>query len=144
MAMEINTQILIKANAEKVWAVLTDAKSYPLWNPFIKSMQGELKVGNKIEVKIQPPSSNLMTFKPTVINLDPCKRLSWLGHLFINGLFDGEHKFEIVDNQDGSVTFLQSEEFKGLLIPLFGEKMWNNTRDGFELMNKKLKEVCEI
>ncbi|MCC7533735.1 MAG: SRPBCC domain-containing protein [Bacteroidia bacterium] len=143
MAKEIKTEILIHSTPEKIWSILTNFNNYPNWNPFIKSIKGEVKVGNKITVRIEPPESKGMTFKPKVLTFEPNKELSWLGHLMFAGLFDGEHKFEIIDNGNGITTFRQSEEFKGILVPLFKKQLDNNTKRGFEEMNKKLKELAE-
>jgi len=143
MTIEIKTEIIIHANIEKVWSIITDFKNYPNWNPFIKSINGDVKVDNIITVRIEPPESKGMTFKPKVLSYDANKKLSWLGHLFFPGLFDGEHKFEVVDNGNGSTTFLQSEIFNGILIPLFKKELRINTKNGFENMNNKLKELAE-
>jgi len=59
------------------------------------------------------------------------------------GLFDGEHKFELIDNNNGTTTFVQSEKFTGILVPLFRKMLDVNTRNGFSLMNEKLKELAE-
>ncbi len=143
MAKEIKTEILIHSTPEKIWSILTNFNNYPNWNPFIKSIKGEVKVGNKITVRIEPPESKGMTFKPKVLTFEPNKELSWLGHLMFAGLFDGEHKFELIDNGKGITTFRQSEEFKGILVPLFKKQLDNNTKRGVEEMNKKLKELAE-
>lgn len=66
-----------------------------------------------------------------------------MGHLFIKGLFDGEHSFELIDNLDGTTTFIQSEKFEGILIPLFKKMLDVNTKEGFESMNKALKARVE-
>lgn len=143
MAKEIKTEIVINATPEKVWSVLTNFDNYPNWNPFIKSINGEVKVGNNITVRIEPPASKGMTFKPKVLTLETNKELSWLGHFLFTGFFDGEHKFELFDNGDGTTTFRQSEKFKGILVPLFKKQLDNNTKRGFEEMNTKLKELSE-
>jgi len=143
MAKEIKTEILIHATPEKVWSILTNFGNYPNWNPFIKSINGELKVGNKITARIEPPEANGMTFKPIILTFETNKELSWLGHLFIPGLFDGNHKFELIDNKNGTTTFIQSENFKGILVPLLKNQLDNNTKRGFVEMNKKLKELAE-
>lgn len=140
MAKEINTEILINATPEKVWSILTSFDDYPNWNPFIKSIKGEAKVGNKIKVNIEPPNSKAMTFEPRVLAFETNKELRWLGHLLFKGLFDGEHKFEIIDNGNGTTTFKQSEKFKGILIGLLNLE---KTKNGFEAMNEKLKEMAE-
>lgn len=84
-----------------------------------------------------------MTFKPKVLTFLKNRELSWLGHLLLPGLFDGEHKFELIDNGKGTTTFIHSERFKGILVPLFKEKLNKNTKNGFIEMNKKLKELTE-
>jgi hypothetical protein len=76
MAKEIKTEILINATPEKVWLILTSFINYPNWNPFIKTIQGEVKIGNKIKVKIQPPNSKVMTvysgqYDPSFRDIDP-------------------------------------------------------------------------
>lgn len=143
MSKEIKTEITINANPIKVWKLLTDFENYPNWNPFIKSINGEVKVGNKITARIEPPDASGMTFKPIVLTYEPNKELRWIGTLLFKGLFDGEHKFELVDNRNGTTTFIQSERFNGILVPLFAKQLDNNTKRGFELMNKKLKEMAE-
>jgi hypothetical protein len=143
MAKIINTEILIQASPDKVWAILTDFEKYPEWNPFIKSLTGIVSVGNIITVKLEPPGAKGMTFKPVVLAFEKNKELRWLGHLLFPGLFDGEHRFEITDNKNGTTTFRQSESFKGILVPLFNKMLDINTMDGFNMMNRKLKELAE-
>lgn len=143
MAKEIKTQVLIKASPEKVWEVLTNFNNYPAWNPFIKSVKGNVKVSDKIIVRLEPPEGREMTFKPKVLAFDSQKEFRWLGHLLFPGLFDGEHKFELIDNHDGTTTFIQSEKFKGILVPLFKKMLDTNTVNGFNLMNQKLKQLVE-
>src|SRR5919206_3637792 len=51
---ELHSQIEIDAPAERVWHLLTDFASYPQWNPFIRSISGEPRVGERLEVRIEP------------------------------------------------------------------------------------------
>jgi hypothetical protein len=141
--MNITTSITINATAEKVWSILTDFENYHQWNPFITSIAGEIKVGNTLQVTIAPPNSNTMKFKPTLLVANEHKELKWKGKLLFKGLFDGEHRFEIIDNKNGTVTFVQSENFTGVLVPLFKKTININTKNGFVLMNEKLKERAE-
>ena len=143
MAKEIRTEIVIQANKEQIWEVLTNFEEYPEWNPFIQSIAGPIVKGGKLEVKIVPPNSKGMTFKPTINELEVNTQLTWLGSVLIKGLFDGAHQFELIDNKDGTTTFFHSEVFKGILTPLFGKKFKTNTKIGFEQMNIKLKERVE-
>lgn len=140
---EIVTNIIIKALPSKVWQVLTDFEQYPNWNPFIKSITGEVKVGNTIVVRIEPPGAQGMTFKPTVLAFKPNKEFRWKGKLLVKGLFDGEHIFELTDNGNGTTTLVQREVFTGILVPLFAKMLDNNTIAGFKLMNDALKLRAE-
>lgn len=140
--MTIKTEIVINAPAEKVWNILTDFKNYPIWNPFIQSLEGNVKVGNQIKVRISPPEGNAMTFKPKVLVYESERELTWLGTLVFKGLFDGEHSFKLVRNTDGTTTFIQSEDFSGILVGLLKGTL-GKTKMGFELMNEKLKSLAE-
>jgi hypothetical protein len=143
MAKEIKTEILIRATPEKVWAILTDFDNYRSWNPFIRSVTGEVAVGSTITARLEPPGAGGMTIKPKVLVFETNKELRWLGHLVFPGLFDGEHAFELIDTGDGTITFRQTEKFTGILVPLFEKMLDANTTDGFNLMNRKLKESAE-
>lgn len=134
---EIYTEILIKAPAPVVWNVLTDFENYPNWNPFIKSLKGDLAVGKRIRVSIEG-----MTFKPQILVCEKNRELRWLGNLLFRGLFDGEHRFLLIDHGDGTTTFQHSEQFEGILVGIFARQL-AQTKTGFELMNQKLKEQAE-
>lgn len=136
--MRIETEVRINATAEKVWQVLTDFNGYPKWNPFITSLEGEVKVGKEIKVVLAD-----MTFKPIVKSYEPFKKFSWLGKLWIKGLFDGHHQFEIIEESAGYVILKHSEDFKGVLVPLFKKKLNNGTKKGFMAMNKEVKMRAE-
>jgi len=143
MALEIRTEIIIHATPEKIWRILTNFNDYYNWNPFIKSIKGNVAVGEKIIARIEPPEANGMTFKPKIVTFVKNKEFSWLGHLLFPGLFDGMNKFELVDNGDGTTKFIQSEIMKGVLVPFFKTILNINTKNGFVEMNEKLKELAE-
>jgi len=140
---EIRTEILIHADPSKIWSILMDFGKLPDWNPFIKSIQGQAIAGQKIKVRLEPPDAMGMTIKPRVLAVNKEKEFRWMGHLIFPGLFDGEHIFEFVDNRNGTTTFIQREVFQGILIPLFKKMLDDNTRRGFESMNRQLKIESE-
>lgn len=144
MKKELKTEILIKATPEKVWSIFSDFDNYPKWNPFVKSIQGKVLTGNKIKVRLEPPEAHGMTIKPKVLVYKKNRELRWIGHLLIPGLFDGEHRFTIHNNANGTVKFEQCEQFSGILVPLFKKLLDKNTKNGFIQMNNKLKELAEI
>ena len=140
---EIHTEIEINAPTEEVWRVLTDFAAYPEWNPFVRRGEGEVKVGARLHVSIQPSGGKGMSFRPTVLVADPDRELRWLGRLWVPGLFDGEHAFVIEPLGEGRVRFVQRERFGGLLVPLLSKMLDGETRRGFEEMNRTLKLRAE-
>ncbi len=143
MAYLLHTEIEIEATSSRIWEILTDFENYPTWNPFIQSLNGNVKVGHTIEIHLTPPDAKVMTFKPKILVFEKEKELRWLGKLLMPGLFDGEHIFKLRDNGNGTTTFIQQEKFKGLLVPLLKKQLENNTKNGFMRMNEALKELAE-
>jgi hypothetical protein len=142
MPKTLRTQIEISASKEKVWGILADFPAYPLWNPFIKSIEGEARTGTKLDVRMQPPGARRITLHPRVLSAVPGRELTWLGHLLVPGIFDGEHRFLIHERDGNTVTFVQEELFKGALVSITG-RMLERTRVGFENMNQALKKRAE-
>jgi hypothetical protein len=140
---ELCSEIEIQASAERVWQLLTDFAGFPQWNPFIRRAIGKVKMGERLEVTIQPSGAQGMTFKPTVLKAEPNRELRWLGRLVLPGLFDGEHSFTIEPRGENRVRFVQREIFTGLLVPLLARGLDTDTRRGFEEMNRALKVRAE-
>lgn len=42
-----------------------------------------------------------------------------------------------------TTRFIQRENFSGILLPMLWKQLNTKTKEGFELMNQKLKERCE-
>jgi len=139
----LHTQIDIDAPAERVWDALTTIADYPIWNSFIPHLAGTLAPGERLEVRLEPPGGAAMTFRPTVLAVEPARGLRWVGHLLIPGLFDGEHQFEIQPLGPGRVRFVQQERFTGVLVPLFARTLDAHTLPGFNAMNAALKARAE-
>jgi hypothetical protein len=140
--LELRREIEIDAPPEQVWQVLAGFASYPEWNPFITSIEGEPREGAKLEVRIAPPGGRPMTFRPTVRAARPSRELRWLGRVLLPGIFDGEHVLAIEPLGEGRSRFIQSERFTGLLVPALRGTL-DKTERGFEQMNQALKARVE-
>jgi hypothetical protein len=143
MANQILKSIEIDAPPNIVWEVLTDFKRFNQWNPFIRSITGEVARGAQLQVQIHPPDGDSMIFRPVVLVAEPERELRWLGRFLFAGVFDGEHCFQIEPLSDRRVKFIHSEAFSGLLVPLFWRSLDTQTRKGFEEMNQALKLRAE-
>jgi hypothetical protein len=143
VAKELKTTIEINASANMLWTELTDFDRYSEWNPFIRSISGKAKQGEKLEVLMQPPGGSGMRFRPVILALQPERELRWIGRLMLPGIFDGEHRFQIEPIGEGRIRLIHSEIFSGLLVPLLWQKLEAQTRQAFEQMNHALKNRLE-
>jgi hypothetical protein len=138
----IHTEIGIMAPASRVWEEFAAADRWAEWNPFARVM-GKLALGERLTVVLTPPGKSAMTFRPTVVKLEPGRELRWLGHLGVAGLFDGEHGFRVVPEDVGRCRFEQFETFTGILVAPILWLAGAATREGFEAMNRALKARAE-
>ncbi|MDS0297430.1 SRPBCC domain-containing protein [Halogeometricum sp. S1BR25-6] len=140
---EILTSIEIAATPERVWTVLTDFEAYDEWNPFAR-IAGKPNVGAHPQVRLTPPDGRAMTFRPEVTVVEPDRELRWLGHLYVPGLFDGEHRFVLEPLDGGARTrFVHAETFGGVLAGPLLRMVGDDTQAGFEAMNGALKRRAE-
>jgi hypothetical protein len=138
---KIATTVSIEADAGTVWSVLTDRDRS--WSPFVRTLDGRLEPGERLTVRLQPEGGRAMTFRPRVLRAEPGRTLVWLGRTGLPFVFDGEHRFEIVDEGPGRVRLEQSERFSGVLVPLFTRRFWSRTRAGFEALNEAVRDRAE-
>ncbi|PRP77201.1 Polyketide cyclase/dehydrase [Planoprotostelium fungivorum] len=148
----ISTSIDITAPPAKVFSVLTDFETYPLWNPFLLSVTPSttpVLPGITLTNIIKSGDSN-MTFRPTVTAFQKDRRFEWLGKLLWGGLFDGRHHFTIVESKEGGCTLVHGEDFSGLIVWLgrisggqWYKNLMQQTRGGFIRMNEELKRRTE-
>lgn len=140
---EISVAVDLDTTPDRVWEVLTDTAGHSSWDPFITSIAGTLAVGERLQIRIAPPGGKPMSFRPTVTEVQPPHRLSWLGHLGFPGLFDGAHAFTLTPLPNGRTQLVQSERFSGVLVGLAGNLL-AKTEAGFEAMHTALaKELSE-
>jgi hypothetical protein len=142
MNKSITTEIIINASKEQVWHLLTDFSKYPYWNPFIISIKGKLETGKKLTNTLMN-GKKPMVFKPVVLSVVRYQYFDWLGSLFIRGIFDGHHYFEIDELSASQVKLTQGEHFSGILSTYILKKIGNDTRNNFISMNQAIKAIAE-
>jgi len=143
MSRRIVTQVEIAAPPARVWSVLTAWEAYPEWNPFIREITGAQAEGSRLSVLFQFAEGRTARFRPKLRSFKPGKELIWLGHLFVPGLFDGEHAFHLEELAGDRTLFIQRESFHGFLVPFLWRAIKRPTRRGFMLMNAALKGRIE-
>ena len=140
--MQLRTEIEIDAAPERVWSVLTDFPHYHAWNPFITSVEGDLAVGSTLVIRVSPPESSESKLRPKLLVCEAPRELRWRGHLFVKGLLDGEHFFQVEELPEGRTRFVHGEDFSGLLLRFVHRQLTEVAR-GFVYMNQALKKRVE-
>jgi hypothetical protein len=140
---EIRTEIEIKASPQMAWQVLTDFDNFPQWNPFIRKINGEAKVGIKLEIYLQTSRGKNRTYRPTVTKVEPNHELRWLGKSLVPGIFNGERIFTIEPLEVNYIRFVHREVFTGLGAFLAGNRLDKDLYQSFDKMNNAFKEKVE-
>jgi len=110
----------IKASKETIWKILTDAASYPQWDPGVDRIEGRIAPGEKVTAytKLNPNRA----FPAKVIEFVPGQKMTWSGGMPL-GLFKGVRTFTLVPKNDGSIDFTLREEYSGPLLPMIGKSI---------------------
>jgi hypothetical protein len=80
-----------------------------------------------------------MTVKPKIVTAEPGVELRWAASL--PGIMSGEHSFRL-SAAGGGTTLVQSEAFRGLLVPLSG-KILSRSEASFQSLNEAIKKRVE-
>lgn len=139
----IKTDIIIEAAVSTVWQVLMDKESYPDWNPFIHHIEGEMKVGETLTNTLMQANGKSIQFTPTVLAAEENKEFRWLGHLWMKGIFDGEHYFLLESLSATQTRLIHGENFTGILAGILMKMIGEDTKKGFVAMNEALKSRAE-
>lgn len=139
----IETSIIINKPVAQVWNIFSDFENYENWNPFVKSVKGDVKKGNQIEVTLTPEGMNEQVFTPQVLDFTPNKSFRWKGKLGMKGIFDGEHYFNFETIENGKTKLTHGENFSGILSGIVLKMIGEKTENGFHAMNEALKKECE-
>ena len=128
----------IDAPPMAVWAVLTDLRRYPEWNPLFREASGEVAVGSRITLRaVQPANGRLMTVKAKIVAADPGAELRWASAL--PAIMSGEHSF-VLTPLNGGTRLAQTEIYGGLLAATVSVP---RTETIFQAMNDALKQRVE-
>ncbi|MGB9175150.1 MAG: SRPBCC domain-containing protein, partial [Methanoregula sp.] len=104
---------------------------------------GTGRVGEKITADLRPSGATGMKIRPFLLKVVPGREMRWRGHLFVPGLFDGEHVFEIRPLGEEICLFVQHEYYSGLLLPFLETMLKTDTARGFTEMNEALRTRAE-
>ncbi len=137
----LDTWTDIDARPQRVWEMLVDFKSWEQWNPFIPVVEGDLRVGERMRIKVVPPGLKPMVFKPKVYEVKPQEKILW-GGSFLWIVYRGDHAFLLEPLPGEKTRFRQIERFRGPMVLLMGN-MIKKTEIGYHQMNLAFKRHVE-
>src|ERR1039458_2260003 len=114
MSLSYKVQRTIQADPERIWALLTDAASYPAWTPTGATVGGRVAVGQTI--KLVPTVNPKRPFSLKVTELEGPRRMVWSDGMPL-GLFKGVRTYSLNPTDAGS-EFEMEEVYSGPLAPL--------------------------
>jgi len=113
LSMSCRVELTIRARPATLWRLLTNAKDFPRWNSTVTSVEGQIREGEQLRVRV--PGTDRV-FTPRVSDVVPDQRMTWTGGF--SPVFKGVRTFELRSRPDGSTEFVMEERFSGLMLPL--------------------------
>lgn len=139
MATSYRVTRSINASPEVIWGYLTDAGSYPTWNPAVLGIEGTIAEGEKI--KLTSIVNSDRQFKLKISDVDAPNSMVWWDGMPL-GLFKGERTFRLTPQGDGATDFFMEEVYTGLMAPMITKSIPDMT-DSFEQFADGLKAAAE-
>ncbi len=138
----IQSEIIIKAPVEEVWAVLQAFPLYPEWNPFIRAVKGKTLAEERLTVKAKLNGLPEIAFIVTIRSFVPPVKLGWQA-IFLKGIFEAYHYFEIYQISPCRSRFIHREEFRGIFSSPILFLLRRSFSEGYQMMNEALKKRVE-
>ena len=137
---EIRTEVEIDAPPETVWKHLANVASYEAWNPHITRVRGDLREGASLEITVERIGARPRTLTVRVSEVDPSRRLQWIGTVGSKWVFRGRHTFELHALGGDRTRFVNHERSTGFLVPFVTS---DDPQRDYDRMNRALKERIE-
>jgi len=135
--MHFTASTTINAKPETIWSIITDASSYPEWEPNVKQIEGTIAPGEKVTAHVKSADR---PFPAKVTEFIPNKKMAWTGGMPF-GLFKGVRTFTLTPQGD-AVEFTLREEFSGPMLFMIKGSIPDQTQD-FQNFVAGLKQRAE-
>ncbi|MEX0340818.1 MAG: SRPBCC family protein [Arenibacterium sp.] len=135
---QVQSTVEIDASPQRVWDVLTDAKTLSESNLGITKLDGEISDGSSF--KLWADISPNRAFALTVTQFRPGEFMEWTGGMPL-GLFTGKRQFRLSANGNGTVLDME-ETFTGLLSGVIWKSM-PDLQPSFDQFAQGVKRLAE-
>jgi len=136
--MEYAVAINIGASPSRIWALLTTAADFPRWNSTVKSIEGNIALGEKIKLRATIAPERI--FNLAIKEFVPEKSMVWSDGTA--PMFTGVRTFTLTPKADGSTDFMMVEVYSGIMLPMIAGSL-PDFRPTFEQYASDLKREAE-
>jgi hypothetical protein len=112
----------IQADADRIWAILTDGPGWSTWDSGVDKVEGRIGPGETI--KLWSKAAPGRAFPLKVTTFEPGTRLTFSGGMPL-GLFRGVRTYTLAPQAGGTTAFKMREEYTGPLLGI----MWRSMPD---------------
>ncbi|GAA5225445.1 SRPBCC domain-containing protein [Membranihabitans marinus] len=141
MRQNLRTSIVIDAQPEQVWEVLTNFNTLKDWSSSFIGLKGDFKKDGQIEVVFKSPFGGSMNLKKQLIVFDPGRSFGWTG-VFMLGMKD-YHTYKIKPAANGKTELIQEDGLNGGASFLLGSILEKTMKKDYEKFNLELKTYIE-
>jgi hypothetical protein len=135
--IEVGVGIKINAQPDRIWRLLTHAPDIPGWNSTVKSIEGDIALGNTIRLTT---TESPRIFKLKVTTFEHNRLLVWEDGAA--PMFKGVRRYTLTPKSDATTDFLMVETFTGLMLPMIAGSL-PDFRPAFERYAADLKVEAE-
>jgi len=137
--VEYQTRVVIDAEPDRVWKVLTDFETYGEWNDFYRKVVSKGHVGDRIRMHVRLGSVNAVSFE-RIRHREDSRVLSWgVDNVFLRS--GVERRLSAMEGGRTEVTgvFKAAGPIARISMPLFGRHIEAGMAHFLEALRKRVE-----
>jgi hypothetical protein len=131
--------VIIEAPLQTVWDTFTDLPRLGEWNPLLTAMEGELGLGQRLQLEIASMPTQV---EATVIRYNPPFELQWLDYI-PGGAMTPCFGVKLEALGENRTRFVVQESFEGRLVGIAGKQLDRTMPPQYKAMCQALKARVE-
>ena len=135
-------RISIDAPAEMVWGVIVDFERYPEWNAFCPQIEGELKLGAPLAMKVDL-GRGLQEQVEYITLIEAPHKIVWSMKNQPGDPIHADRSQVIESVDDTHCRYWSIDEFKGEAVPAMMKALAKSVEHGFDVCARGLKQESE-
>jgi hypothetical protein len=143
MPFVIEHEIWVDAPVERVWEVISDLVSYPLWNPFVVSCASTLVPGDPIAMRVRIFGRFAQLQREQILEHEPGRWLCYGLPPSRIGALASRRSHEVSPAGDARTRYVSRFQLSGWLAPLVKWLLGSRLRAGFAAMSAAIAARAE-